>query len=162
MLYDLLWWHVCHCESTTLWFCPSCRTFVKKKKIPRFFCSVPIWKVKQKKSTKKQWILLGWHLKGTLKAEAVKKKICAFFIFAIWKLYGCLFLHMPKLPCNWVRYCCIFFSYLLILFQLWFHTRNAWTIWAENSDIFWGVDVFHKSVAMLKLELKSPFQNKTL
>lgn len=64
----------------------------------------------EKKSTKKRGILFGWCLKATLKAAAVKREFVPFLcILAIWKLYGCLFVHVPKLPCNWVRYCGIFF-----------------------------------------------------
>lgn len=166
MLYDLLWWHVCHCESTTLWFCPSGRTFPKKNlKKSRVFHSVPVWEMeRKKKSTKKAADSFRTTFKGNFKSSGRKNESLSFFIFilAIRKLYGCLFPHIPKLPCNWVRYCAIFFSSLQIVLQLWFQTRNAWTIQAENSDIFWGVDVFYKSEDMLKLELKSPFQNKTL
>lgn len=85
----------------------------QKKKKSCVFHSVPVWETEQKKFTKKAADSFRTAFKGNFESSSRKNEsLSIFFLFwPIRKWYGCLFPHIPKLPCNWVRYCAIFFFF---------------------------------------------------
>lgn len=135
MLYDLLWWHVCHCWGMLR----TAFHFDLHVDIPEdhVFILLPLWMMVSKQDQQEvgETFPPPEKGKGNLKSSSNRPGLCP---LSFQPYENCMAVYSTRARTYQSHDVMVWYWGFISMFYVWFQTGNAWIITPRNSDICRG------------------------